>query len=163
MAGHSRVLEWFPFDTPSLPCQASPRSTLGSVPLGSTGGRSFQDWRIYLFRLTNGPQRSKTFLQRAHWPVVTGTEDHFPNTHAMLLPFPTELVYTCKIRVFHWPFTLTFSKSTSLETTAPDPNIPHIGCRKRQALASLEFRPHLSCDLVSTSDLIFVVHLLHMI
>jgi hypothetical protein len=48
-------LEWFPSDTLDLPCQAPPRPAPGSVPWDSTGGRSFQVWRTYLFRLTNGP------------------------------------------------------------------------------------------------------------
>jgi hypothetical protein len=50
-------LEWFPSDTPILPCQALPCSALGSVPRGSIGGGSFQGWRACLFRLTNGLQR----------------------------------------------------------------------------------------------------------
>jgi hypothetical protein len=48
-------LEWLLFDTPDFPCQAPPRSALGSVPRGSTGGRSLQGLRTCLFRLTNRP------------------------------------------------------------------------------------------------------------
>jgi hypothetical protein len=47
-------LEWFPSNTPDIPCQVLPRSTLGSVTQSSAGAGPFRV-DVSVFRLTNDP------------------------------------------------------------------------------------------------------------
>jgi hypothetical protein len=50
-------LEWFPYDTLILPCQAPPCPTPAQCR-GVRPGRVLLGWLTYLFQLTKGPQRS---------------------------------------------------------------------------------------------------------
>lgn len=65
---------------PELPCQVPPRPTPGSVSWVSTEGGSFQGWRTYIFRLTNGPLAIRgSFLIALTDRWALGTGDHFPD------------------------------------------------------------------------------------
>lgn len=73
--------EWFPSDTPILSCQAPPHSTLGSVPHGSTGVRSFRGRHTCLFQLTNGHRRSGNFFSACSLTVGSHSPEVISDTN----------------------------------------------------------------------------------